>query len=122
MAPWPQPPLLLLLKRSVGPVAVGQYATQPVPKWSERCAERLTLPAESGARTPPTSHTHEHALPDYCEVESGPEWGHFLAREFQAQNRPTFSMVVEIGLMKQQSSSYYPVVIFFINTMVQQIM
>ena len=27
----------------------------------------------------------------------GPEWGHFSAREFQAQNRPTFSMVVEIG-------------------------
>ena len=30
-------------------------------------------------------------------LQSGPEWGHFSAREFQAQDRPTFSMVVEIG-------------------------
>ena len=27
----------------------------------------------------------------------GPEWGHFSAREFQAQDRRTFSMEVEIG-------------------------
>ncbi|KAG5265024.1 hypothetical protein AALO_G00260610 [Alosa alosa] len=27
----------------------------------------------------------------------GPEWGHFSAREFQAQDRPTFLAVVEIG-------------------------
>jgi len=28
---------------------------------------------------------------------AGLEWGHFSAREFQAQDQPTFFMVVEIG-------------------------
>jgi len=28
---------------------------------------------------------------------AGLEWGHFSAREFQAQDQPTFFMVVKIG-------------------------
>ena len=38
------------------------------------------------------------ALPGHInQVGAEPEWGDFSAREFQAQDRPTFSMVVEIG-------------------------
>jgi len=49
---------------------------------------------KSRARTYACTHTraltHTHTHP-------GLEWGHFSAREFQAQDQPTFFMVVEIG-------------------------
>ena len=64
---------------NLGETSSWKYTTEKL----QSCSFRLS--SES-----PTSKTHEHALPDYWEVESGPEWGHFLAREFQAQRPAHF--------------------------------